>query len=299
MSTLPPNPGARGAGAAAALLRLLQDHSPEDLRAAGRIVSGAPEIVAAIENLCAFLERGTGTPAAGEAPSEVEAQASTPTPRSLSHRRRAVSEPTPTIRTTRKLRNAGLYWKVQIQGLLFARALEDIVDDRVHRSHIDHLHRELDLPAEGRLKLTRKERALALMAELLAAPLTPTAQMMACLKILLRLEKILKTSRINHELVRDTMAFALINNRVMFSSAKDLARLATMWKDSPLVVDPDESREHVVERLLEDAERSIPAAEREAKLHDLLRRALETPSDGPILMLRSNDMKRRRAEGDE
>lgn len=299
MSTDDFAPSARGAGAAAALLSLIHQHSSTDLRAAARIVSGAPELVEAIEHLCAFLERRAGAPADVEAKADAEAQASATTARSSSHRRRAATDQAPTVRPARRIRNEGLLWKEQVQGLLFARVLDDILDDRVHKSHIDHLHQVLALPADARLKLTRKGRAIALIAELLAAPLTPTSQMMACVKILLYLGDVLETQWANRELVRNVMTFALVNNRVMFNDAKDIARLARIWKASPLTFEPDEPREQLVERLLEDAEHTIPAEEREVKLHELLRRALETPSDGPILMLRSNDLKRRRAEGGE
>lgn len=299
MSTDASTPSARGAGAAAALLSLLHEHSSADLRAAARIVSGAPELVEAIEHLCAFLERRSGAPTGVEADTEAETQVPAQKARSISHRRRPATEHAPTIRPARRIRSEGFYWKEQLQGLLFARTLRDIFDERVQRSHIDQLHQELALPADSRVKPTRKSRVLALMADLLLAPLTPTSQMMACLKILFHLEAVLETQWANRELVHNIMTFALVNNRVMFNDSKDLAGLAMIWKSSPLAVDPDEPREQVVERLLEDAERTIPATEREAKLHELLRRALETPSDGPILMLRSNERKRRHAEGDE
>jgi len=96
-------------------------------------------------------------------------------------------------------------------------------------------------------------------------------------------------------LLRDLAIRALTENIAMFPTLHALAQLRTQWADRPLHYQPQESRRHLAERLLFDAEH-LHSEVFSVIARDLLREGMRGPADGAIAAVRR--MKPRKTHGE-
>ncbi|MDI3284147.1 hypothetical protein [Polyangium sp. 15x6] len=92
-------------------------------------------------------------------------------------------------------------------------------------------------------------------------------------------------------LLRDTAIKALSTNTIIFPKPFDLAKLRELWAPSPLPFAPDESREHLVSRLFEDAVRLAPNTLPDITF-ELLKRGLRSPTDLAVTGIRRTNAKK-------
>lgn len=92
-------------------------------------------------------------------------------------------------------------------------------------------------------------------------------------------------------LLRDTAIKALSTNTIIFPKLHDLANLRTIWAPSPLPYTPDESRQHLVSRLFQDAARLAPDRLPDITF-ELLKKGLRSPTDLAVTGIRRTNAKK-------
>ncbi|KYF90829.1 hypothetical protein BE20_16495 [Sorangium cellulosum] len=237
-----------GARAAAALLTLLDEHTPEDFEAARRTLGARNDLVQVLTLLAAIKRHDDAESGSEERASEAAAP---PAPKlSVEFLRNVVAAELRALRISEEVvADLRRLWNTnplpRRKGEPVARTVERLLED---------FDEQVDAPSE-RVKM------LVTMLRRTAEHLGPERQ--AFVEAMLR--KFAET--------------ALAENTLVYPTLASLGELRTRWAPSALRYEHEETREHLAERLVNDAVRLVPASHLDEVTLFLLQQGLRSPTD--------------------
>ncbi|WP_437798009.1 hypothetical protein [Sorangium sp. So ce693] len=238
-----------GARAAAALLRLLDEHTPEDFEAAKRTLGARDDLVQAL-TLLAAIKRQDDAEADSAGPAIVATSTPPPPRLSVEFLRNLVAGELGTLRLPEEL-VAG------IRGLWSTDPLPRRKGEPMERM-IERLFEDFDEQVDAP---STRVKILVMILRRTAEYLGPERQALV------------------EGMLRKFAETALAENTLVYPTLASLSELRTHWAPVPLRHAHDETREHLAERLVKDAVRLVPTSQiGEVTLH-LLQQGLRSPTD--------------------